>query len=35
VLDGLTAELAATMDLLGAPTVADLTPDLVARSVAG
>lgn len=30
VLDGLTAELAATMNLLGAPTVADLTPDLVA-----
>jgi 4-hydroxymandelate oxidase len=30
VLDGLTAELAATMNLLGAATVADLTPDLVA-----
>jgi 4-hydroxymandelate oxidase len=31
VLDGLTAELAATMNLLGAPTIADLTADLVAR----
>lgn len=31
VLDGLTAELAATMNLLGAPTVAELTDDLVAR----
>jgi 4-hydroxymandelate oxidase len=30
VLDTLTAELAATMNLLGAPSVGDLTPDLVA-----
>lgn len=29
VLDTLTAELVTAMDLLGAPTVADLTPDLV------
>lgn len=31
VLDTLTAELAATMNLLGAPTLPDLTPDLIAR----
>jgi 4-hydroxymandelate oxidase len=31
VLDGLTAELAAAMNLLGTPTIADLTDDLIAR----